>query len=364
MAGGDETFATPQAQGIGRQQAGVTDGKVDPPGEDLKEDSKTELELYRGVVQQLEARLQELEDRLGPDGQPDNESVGRASSGAPPAASDQGRRLTQAEARDLHAFCTRPGCSEPVWSSAQGELYDYCSRTCGKATGPKKLARSVAAGSTAEDPLCPDDDEADALSELGFPDRRAAAYFPKYVIVDPATNNVQWTNQTVQRHVEAKPPLQRQYALDVLVLYELLAEANAMAVQAGAPITRRDLDPIFQVVARARERLGAMVDAYAVFKTTNADDILTAGSVFIGPWTPESLGDYCSGTNHVLPTNGYARTFSGLSVTDFLRRMTLQRANPEGLRIAGPAAMALAAAEGLEAHRMAVAWRLERMEQG
>ena len=276
VAGGNETFATPQAQGIGRQQAGVTDGKVDQS----EEDSKTELELYRGLVQQLEARLQGLEDRLGQDAQSDNESVGKASSGAPPAASDQGRRLTQAEARDLNAFCTRPGCFEPVWCSPQGELFDFCSRTCGKATGPKKLARSVAAGSTAEDPLCPDEDDADALSELGLPDRRASAYFPKYVIVDPATNNVQWTNQTVQRHVEAKPPLQRQYALDVLVLYELLAEANAMAVQAGAPITRRDLDPIFQVVTQARECLGAMVDAYAVFKTTNADDILTARRAF------------------------------------------------------------------------------------
>ena len=274
VAGGNETFATPQAQGIGRQ-AGVTDGKIDQ-----SENSKTEVELYRELVQQLEARLQGLEDRLGQGSQSDNESIGGASGGAPPAASDQGRRLTQAEARDLNAFCKRPGCSEPVWSSAQGELYDFCSRTCGRATGPKTSARSVAAGSTADDPLCPDEDEADAFSELGFQDRRASAYFPKYVVVDPATNNVQWTNQTVQRHVEAKPPLQRQYALDVLVLYELLAEANAMAVQAGAPITRRDLDPIFQVVARARERLGAMVDAYAVFKTTNADDILTARRAF------------------------------------------------------------------------------------
>ena len=79
VAGGNETFATPQAQGIGRQQAGVTDGKVDQS----EEDSKTELELYRGLVQQLEARLQGLEDRLGQDAQSDNESVGRASSGAP-----------------------------------------------------------------------------------------------------------------------------------------------------------------------------------------------------------------------------------------------------------------------------------------
>jgi histidinol dehydrogenase len=95
-----------------------------------------------------------------------------------------------------------------------------------------------------------------------------------------------------------------------------------------------------------------------------AGDILTAGSVFIGPWTPESLGDYCSGTNHVLPTNGYARAYSGLSVTDFQRRMTLQRAGRDGLRSAGPAAMELASAEGLDAHRMAVAWRLELMEKG
>jgi histidinol dehydrogenase len=94
-----------------------------------------------------------------------------------------------------------------------------------------------------------------------------------------------------------------------------------------------------------------------------AGDILTAGSVFLGPWTPESLGDYCSGTNHVLPTNGHAHACSGLSVSDFQRRMTLQRAGREGLRHAGPAAMVLAAAEGLEAHRMAVAWRLEQMER-
>ena len=186
------------------------------------------------MVQQLEARLQGLEDRLGQDAGSDNDSIGGASAGAPPAVSDQGRRLTQAEARDLNAFCKRPGCSEPVWSSAQGELFEYCSRTCGRATGPKTSARSVAAGATADDPLCPDEDEADAFSETGFQDRRAPAYFPKYVVVDPATNNVQWTNQTVQRNVEAKPPLQRQYAIDVLVLHELLAEANAMAVQAGA----------------------------------------------------------------------------------------------------------------------------------
>jgi histidinol dehydrogenase len=89
-----------------------------------------------------------------------------------------------------------------------------------------------------------------------------------------------------------------------------------------------------------------------------ADTVKAAGSVFIGPWTPESLGDYCSGTNHVLPTYGYARAYSGLSVSDFLRRMTLQRASNFGLRSAGPCAVTLAQAEGLDAHAMAVEYRL------
>lgn len=89
-----------------------------------------------------------------------------------------------------------------------------------------------------------------------------------------------------------------------------------------------------------------------------ADKVTAAGSVFIGPWTPESLGDYCSGTNHVLPTYGYARAYSGLSVNDFLRRMTLQRASSFGLRMVGPCAVTLAQAEGLDAHRMAVEYRL------
>ena len=89
-----------------------------------------------------------------------------------------------------------------------------------------------------------------------------------------------------------------------------------------------------------------------------ADSVTAAGSVFIGPWTPESLGDYCSGTNHVLPTYGYARAYSGLSVVDFLRRMTLQRASRSGLSGVAQCAATLAKAEGLDAHRMAVEYRL------
>jgi histidinol dehydrogenase len=90
-----------------------------------------------------------------------------------------------------------------------------------------------------------------------------------------------------------------------------------------------------------------------------AEQVRHAGSVFIGRWTPESLGDYCSGTNHVLPTYGWARSHSALGVGDFMRRMTLQQASREGLARVGPVAETLAAAEGLEAHRMAVRARLE-----
>jgi histidinol dehydrogenase len=88
------------------------------------------------------------------------------------------------------------------------------------------------------------------------------------------------------------------------------------------------------------------------------DEVTAAGSVFLGHWTPESLGDYCSGTNHVLTTYGFARAFSGLGVEDFQRRITVQTASAEGLRGIGPTAITLARLEGLEAHASAVERRL------
>lgn len=83
-----------------------------------------------------------------------------------------------------------------------------------------------------------------------------------------------------------------------------------------------------------------------------------AGSVFLGPWTPESLGDYCSGTNHVLPTYGFAHRNSGLGVADFMRSMTVQEATTAGLSAIGPTAATLAALEGLDAHGASVSLRL------
>ncbi len=86
--------------------------------------------------------------------------------------------------------------------------------------------------------------------------------------------------------------------------------------------------------------------------------IVTAGSVFLGAWTPEALGDYCSGTNHVLPTYGYARSVGGLTMRDFQRALSVQEATPEGLRELGPTAVTLAELEGLDAHASSVSRRL------
>jgi histidinol dehydrogenase len=88
------------------------------------------------------------------------------------------------------------------------------------------------------------------------------------------------------------------------------------------------------------------------------EKVVSAGSVFLGTWSPEPMGDYCSGTNHVLPTYGYARAYSGLSVLDFVKRITVQELSPQGLRSLGPVAVALARLEGLDAHASAVTRRL------
>ncbi|WP_026375208.1 histidinol dehydrogenase [Aestuariibacter salexigens] len=98
-------------------------------------------------------------------------------------------------------------------------------------------------------------------------------------------------------------------------------------------------------------------DARALLPT-----LTNAGSIFLGPWSPESAGDYASGTNHVLPTYGYARNYSSLGLMDFMRRFTVQELSQSGLKAIGPAIMTLADAEGLDAHREAVAIRLSALQ--
>jgi histidinol dehydrogenase len=87
-------------------------------------------------------------------------------------------------------------------------------------------------------------------------------------------------------------------------------------------------------------------------------EIRAAGSVFLGAFTPETMGDYCSGTNHVLPTYGFARAYSGLGLQDFVRRITVQELTAQGLSVLGPTAVTLAELEGLDAHAEAVNVRL------
>ncbi|HMD74312.1 MAG TPA: histidinol dehydrogenase [Steroidobacteraceae bacterium] len=93
------------------------------------------------------------------------------------------------------------------------------------------------------------------------------------------------------------------------------------------------------------------------------DQVSAAGAVFLGSWSPETMGDYCSGPNHTLPTYGYARAYSGLSLEDFQKRITVQELTPAGLRDLGPTAQTLARLEGLDAHAAAVGIRLAALPE-
>ncbi len=130
------------------------------------------------------------------------------------------------------------------------------------------------------------------------------------------------------------------------------------ALAASRIILVPDLTTAFEVT-------NAYAPEHLIIETERPRDWLPrvrhAGSVFLGAWTPESMGDYCSGTNHVLPTYGYARAFSGLSLADFYRRMTVQELSPQGLAGLGPVAQTLAMLEGLDAHANAVSVRLAHL---
>ena len=101
---------------------------------------------------------------------------------------------------------------------------------------------------------------------------------------------------------------------------------------------------------------------HLIIQTQNADELVeqitSAGSIFLGDWSPESAGDYASGTNHVLPTYGYTATYSSLGLADFQKRMTVQKLTPKGLQAIGNAVELMAQAEQLTAHKQAVTLRL------
>ena len=105
---------------------------------------------------------------------------------------------------------------------------------------------------------------------------------------------------------------------------------------------------------------------HLILNTSRSRELLplvsSAGSIFLGPWSPESVGDYCSGTNHVLPTYGYARSNSSLGVTDFMKFITVQELTKEGIKKIGQTAIEIANKEGLDAHSYAVETRLRSIK--
>jgi len=133
---------------------------------------------------------------------------------------------------------------------------------------------------------------------------------------------------------------------------------KSLAGHGGAVVTRDLEEGLALAETLAPEHLELMVaDPFDL-----AGKVKRAGAVFLGTFSPEALGDYAAGTNHVLPTNGTARFASGLGVDDFLRRMSIVVCSPEGFAADAPAAVRLAEAEGLAAHAFSLEERLSRGE--
>ncbi len=174
---------------------------------------------------------------------------------------------------------------------------------------------------------------------------------------------------------------QAEHSADAQVVFvttsSALAEATATQVETQmqklgrADTLRKSIEHARLFVVDTLDTAIELSNAYApehlILQVANARDWLpkvrNAGSVFLGAWTPETMGDYCSGTNHVLPTYGFARAYSGLSLHDFVKRMTVQELTSDGLRELGPTAITLAALEGLDAHANAVRVRLAHLDR-
>jgi len=133
-------------------------------------------------------------------------------------------------------------------------------------------------------------------------------------------------------------------------------------------IAERSLENSFVVLVKSIEEGIKLVNEYApehlIIACEDCDQIaekiINAGSIFLGNYSPESVGDYASGTNHTLPTNGFARMYSGLSVDSFVKKITYQKLTREGLKNIASTVIAMAEAEGLEAHAQAVRIRLDK----
>jgi histidinol dehydrogenase len=152
-------------------------------------------------------------------------------------------------------------------------------------------------------------------------------------------------------------------AREVLAQLETLSRKDIaeVSLRSARFILVSDLEAALSVSNRyAPEHLILQVEDADLWRR----EVISAGSVFLGPWSPEAVGDYASGTNHVLPTYGYARAFSGVSVDSFLKQITFQRLSADALAEIGPVVERLATLEGLDAHREAVTRRLKRLRGG
>lgn len=136
-------------------------------------------------------------------------------------------------------------------------------------------------------------------------------------------------------------------------------------------IARKSLENSKLIVVDGMDEAIELTNAYApehlIIETADyrsvASRIVNAGSVFLGHLSPESAGDYASGTNHTLPTNGYAKAYSGVSLDSFIRKITFQEITPAGIRHIGPAIETMAANEQLDAHKNAISIRLKHLPQ-
>ncbi|AVH32815.1 histidinol dehydrogenase [Vibrio fluvialis] len=190
----------------------------------------------------------------------------------------------------------------------------------------------------ADDTADPDFIAADLLSQAEHgPDSQVVLVTPSPVVADKVTDAVQKQLKELSRSGIAEKAL----ASSLIIIAESLTQAVSISNFYGPE--------------------------HLIVQTKNPRELVplldNAGSIFLGDWSPESVGDYASGTNHVLPTYGYTRTYSSLGLADFSKRMTVQELSAEGLQTLAPTVVVMANAEGLDAHKRAVTIRVEKLQK-
>ncbi|EGQ7945580.1 TPA: histidinol dehydrogenase [Vibrio parahaemolyticus] len=188
----------------------------------------------------------------------------------------------------------------------------------------------------ADETAAPDFIAADLLSQAEHgPDSQVVLVTPSPIVADQVTDAVQRQLKALSRADIAQKAL----ASSLIIISESITQAVSISNYYGPE--------------------------HLIVQTKNPRELLplldNAGSIFLGDWSPESAGDYASGTNHVLPTYGYTRTYSSLGLADFSKRMTVQELSAEGLQNLAPTVVTMAEAEGLDAHKRAVTIRVEKL---